>query len=189
MTYNVQLSVIVRGSGFWSGNMEFVKVEDGREVHYTPLGGSSDAPLFILTDNGVYRIYCNGFIYRTITIEGMVMPEQPYSKIDCGMNTSGNIALTTRTNVMQTSERCLNYPFKPTDERPFFMIELVLTDLDYLSWSNVQRENIRISQNRTQSNLLLASFQPIKAAEPVIMRIDGVIVFVGNYEQQRRRRR
>lgn len=185
MTYNVQLSVIVRGSGFWSGNMEFVKVEEGREVQYTPLGGSHDAPLFILTDNGIYRIYCNGYIYRTITIAGMVLPIQPYSKIDCGISSN----LSSRSDLRSTGMRCLNYPIKPTDEKPYYFIIYTRAEGQSIPRDKFSFTGIIIREARYEGYRVVFLLEPLSPSSPTIIMTENVISFVGNYDEQQRRRR
>lgn len=185
MTYNVQLSVIVRGSGLWGSNFEFVKKEGRHETQYTPLGGSSGSPLYILTDNGVYRIYANGKLFRTITIEGMVIPEQPYSRI------TGQIRLpdNTRINERTSRTRCLNYPFRLTESGSLFYVSL--TPASGVTWNldEVTAVNCSNFTKRLYSSNLQVSFRPTDPSLPSWVAYQGVIYFVANYDEQQRKRR
>lgn len=185
MTFNVQLSVVVRGSGFFRGNMEFVKVEEGREVQYTPLGGTPTAPLFILTDNGVYRIYCNGYLYRTITIEGMILPTQPYRKLQCGhVRRNGQ-----EWGYSSTAGRCLNYPARTEENSPRFVLYITAEDDFTLDVSELSYENCgSITAGATAAGVRVY-FAPSDDSKPSVIRYEDVICLVTNYDEQQRRRR
>lgn len=189
MTYNVQLSVIVRGSGLWGSNFEFVRKEGHDEVQYTPLGGSPDAPLFIITDNGVYRIYANGQLYRTITVEGMVIPDASFRNIYAYQSPGGTLNIQDCINEMVTSERCLNYPYKVSEDYPNFLLRFVSALPSGLPPDTFVYEGCTRVSGRASATSYYRNIVPTNDGLPCVIRYQGVIIFVGNYEQQRRRRR
>lgn len=189
MTYNVQLSVIVRGSGFWGGNMEFVKVENGRKIQFTPIGGSPDAPLYVLTDNAVYHVYCNGFLYRTITINGMILPDRSYSRVDGRQRPDDQHTISGAINSSHTFQRCLNYPFMADEDYPVFMISYAAITGGGFSFDDLSLQNaVKLSQNKASGSTYYIYITPNDFSSPVVVYCKDVISFVGNYTQQRRRR-
>ena len=189
MTYNVQLSVIVRGSGLWGPQYEFVKVEGHQEVQYTPLGGTPTEPLYILGDNGIYRIYCNGYLIRTITIDGMAMPEQRYSRIEAYLSQTTGWAEDSPLHREYTSARCLNYPYKTEGSYKYMFVRIYGKSGEDLSPSDVEKINATVIVQTKSGSSVWIKVAPIDEGLPVVMTLEGVIVYVGNYEQQRRRRR
>lgn len=189
MTYNVQLSVIVRGSGLWGPQYEFVKVEGHQEVQYTPLVGTPTEPLYILGDNGIYRIYCNGYLVRTITIDGMAMPEQPYLKIEAFLDKTAAWSGGSPLHLESTSARCLNYPYKTEDPYKYLTVRITAKSGGVIMPADVIKINANVVAQAQSGLTAYIKVTPINEDLPVVMTLEGVIVFVGNYEQQRRRRR
>lgn len=189
MSYNIQLSVTVRGKNLWAPQFMFVRVENSREIPYTPLGGSAESPSFILTDNGTYRIYCNGYLYRTITIEDAVLPTKKTTNVAGKLEKEKVQNPTGGAYYEITTERCLNYARQISETYPYIHatffrgsgVTLLPSDFELI---NAVNENYYVAG---QQNHFIVS--PIDDSLPVVIYLYGYIAFVGNYEQQRRRRR
>lgn len=189
MTYNVQLSVVVRGSGLWGGNFEFVKKEGHQIIPYAPLGGTSDEPLYILMENGNYRIYVNGKLFRTIIVEGVVIPSKPYSRQAAMQSSRLTVSSGTVFNPVYSFGDCLNYPYKADDERRYFLDAITLLPDDALTIDDISCINASVVYHQFASGQLQVMIEPSDPSIASAVLIRGFIRMVCNYEQQRRRRR
>lgn len=183
------MNVVIRGSALWSGNFDFVRKEGHQEIPFTPLGGTADAPLFILTDNGTYRIYCNGKLFRTITIDGLVIPEQATTTINCSLKKGSDASYANSSSRRQTAARCLNYPLMVNENYPNLLIDLRLVSGEVVTSDRFSVTNAQILTSRFESAQTWAVITPIDETLPAVALIDDVIILVANYEQPPRRRR
>lgn len=189
MTYNVQLSVTVRGRNLWAPQFEFVKVEDGQEIAYTPIGGTAESPIYLLTDNGTYRIYCNGSRVRKIVIDGLVMPAKEWRRIT--MRQKGNLYqdFTDTANEMFSEGYCINYPYRITGNYPYFLARFTRISGIPVDFSEISFYNARMLSRWSSETQDLFIFEPIDPTLVAVVEWKSVICIVTNYEQSSRRRR
>lgn len=188
-TYHEQLSVVVRGVNLWSPIYEFVKADGAEGVPYAPLGGTSDEPLYILMENGTYRIYVNGKLFRTIIIEGVVVPSRPYSQQAAYQSSRITIGSGTVFNRVTSTADCLNYPYKANEERRYFLDAISMLPDDALTIDDISCINASVVYHQFFSGQLQVMIEPSDPSIASAILIRGFIRMVCNYEQQRRRRR
>lgn len=189
MTFNVQLSVIIRGVNLWSPIYEFVKMDGAEEIPYAPLGGTSDEPLYILMGNGTYRIYVNGKLFRTIIIEGVVVPPTPYSRQAAMQSSRVYVSSGYVFNPVYSTGDCLNYPYKADEERRYFLDGITLLQADPLTIDDISCINASVVYHQFASGQLQVMIEPSDPSIASAILIRGFIRMVCNYEQRRRRRR
>lgn len=181
--------MVVSGYDLREPLYRFVKVIGGEEIVYTPLGGGPYNPIYLLTDNGIYRIIANGEVVRTITIEDMVISSQITNIVACGQMAITNPVWSGALNRAFTNERCLNYPVRVSDSLPYLLVRLELKSGASFDWNKLSLSNARSNGTYESGIVRLMNFSPIDEGSPVVLFYDDYIILVSNYEQQRRRRR
>lgn len=188
-SYNVQLIVIVRGDGLWGDNYGFYRIVDGAFVQYASLGGSWDALEYFITMSGDYAIVANGEVIRRISVSNLQPPDVAMSNIGAGLKKDTKRNTVGAINVMNTTEWVLNYPYKVDDVYRWFYLQFNHSQGSIVSQSRFGFYGcIARAYSETQSS----NFWILEPNDPngvCYVTLDDFIIWVGNYEQQRRRRR
>lgn len=158
-------------------------------VVYTPLVKSSSRWYYLLGDNGDYQVYVNDVSFSAITIEGVVIPSfLPITMFAYQTDkASSSITEEDRHNVYAAGRvDCVNYPYLISDVWPNFGLEMNggISGEHVVTYHNCRR------RAETFFNVFARIIVTvIDETQPAYVEINGFIVFVFNYEQQRRRRR
>lgn len=90
-------------------------------VEYTPLTQGEGYIEFILGDNGTATISVDGSPFMSIEVEGIVIPESLNRGKGMGQSESVSTNWSVPINKQSNSELCINYPFKITEDYPYFV--------------------------------------------------------------------
>lgn len=120
MIYDSTVNLTVKGENM----LGHVTLDNG-SVTYTPLSVSADGGewSYILSSDGVYTVRLNGRKVRTVTIEGIVIPDElaEYRQMWMINSDSASINAEGRFNVEYARAQCINYAHKTTAESRFVL--------------------------------------------------------------------
>lgn len=188
-SYNVQLIVVVRGDGLWGDNYGFYRIVDGAFVQYAALGGSWDALEYIITMSGDYAIVANGEVIRRISVSNLQPPDVAMTNIGAGLKKDTNRNQTGAINVINTREWVLNYPYKVDDVYRWFFLQFNHSQGSIISQSRFKLYGCIAKQYYNTQAFNFWILEPDDPNGVCYVTLDDFIIWVGNYEQQRRRRR
>ena len=185
IAFSEQVALLIEGSNLSGAFVEVIR----SGVVYTPLLKSQGQFYYLLVDNGVYVLTIDGVKFAKITVENIIVPEfLPASlgafQTDKGMN---NITAADKHNLSTIAGAdCINYPYVVSDVWPSFCLEIYkgIGNQHTVNFQNCSSAGVGFTNTFVR---ILA--RVIDAAQPAYIEIDGFIIFVFNYQQQRRRRR
>lgn len=150
-------------------------------VEYTPLFNGDGYVGFIIGDNGTVQIHCNGRLYMTLQVSGIVIPADLPTRMVCSQK-SDTIPSGGGANVVIYDEvNCANYPYRTTGLYPNyrFVIRVNSTatsnDFDFTNATLLAHDT---DGSPTDVRMIL---QPIDGASPIVVRYKDFIVAVLNY--------
>lgn len=167
--------VRVSGQGISTSNVKLVF----EGVEYTPLGRGDGYMDYTLTDNGTAQIWLNGSLYMTFSVNGVVRPEEMSGRVF-----AYQIAATTGAdgvNLQATSNYCLNYPYKVTQELPYFLVNIMCAEGETIDVDDITVENGTDRRSSVGEDRTYIYVDAADSSQPVVIRYKGFIVFVGNY--------
>ena len=167
----------VYGNNLYGDN--FSLTFDG--VKYTPLFSGDGYVGFIIGDNGTVQIYCNGRLYMTLQISGVVVPADLPTKMTCGQKASVDF-VTLGANFRSFNDaNCANYPFRVSENLQYFryniQVDSTATSEDF-DFTNADLLAHDTDGSPTNVRMIL---QPIDVDSPIVVRYKDFIVAVLNY--------
>lgn len=151
-------------------------------VEYVRLGGDDNNSLYLLTANGSYQIYVNGYLYMTVFVTGITPPagfpleitavQVPTTSVT--INQDGAI-----NKVILRDALCMNYPFVEDDVANYYLVSFQGVDYEQESFvlHNCEIKTVNHNESYTRLNLEVTD-----ATEPAWVELEGSIVFVFNYQ-------
>lgn len=150
-------------------------------VEYTPLFSGDGYLGFIIGDNGTVQIYCNGRLYMTLQISGVVVPADLPTRMMCGQKNGADLS-TLGINVASFPEaNCANYPYRASENLQDFRYEIQVDSTatsDDFDFTNATLLAHDTDGSPTSVRMIL---KPVDFASPVVVRYKDFIVAVLNY--------
>lgn len=170
-------SIKVYGDKLYGNGYKFVH----NGIEYVPLSSTDEYDEFVLTDNGSYTIYIDGQRYMSFSVRDIGMPSDMTGQVNA-RQTPG-MSLADAVNVVEASNGCVNYPYKSSQELPYFCLFVAFDEQAPASEDDFRGYNCTLSGYSVGSSgdscLIYAS--PIDADKPAYVTYKNFIIFVGNY--------
>lgn len=154
---------------------------DHNGVEYTPLSSTDDYDEYILTDNGSYIIYIDGQKYMSFSVQGITMPSDITGQVNARQTPGQSLA--DAVNIVEGANGCVNYPFKSSQELPYFCLYLAFKEEAPASESDFVGHNCTLggySVGGTNKYCFIYA-SPTNDDEPAYVTYKDFIIFVGNY--------
>lgn len=152
------------------------------DIVYTPLIEEGNSKTYILSNNGLARIYINGLLYGGVKITGVVVSDDlTASKYACLIaDIQGNYD--TGINKLHVQSDCINYPHKVTASHPVICLLLQsagspISEDDFDAY-NCEMKNYHYGEDNKYVTIRLV---PNDSSKVMYVMYKGSIVFVGNY--------
>lgn len=170
-------TIRVYGTKLYGNGYSFVH----NGVEYTPLSSTDEYDEFILTDNGSYFIYIDGQKYMSFSVQGITMPTDITGQVNARQTPGQSLA--DAVNVVEGANGCVNYPYKSSQELPYFCLYLAFKEQAPESESDFVGHNCTLggySVGGTGKYCFIYA-SPTNADEPAYVTYKDFIIFVGNY--------
>lgn len=102
------------------------------DVEYTPLFRGDGYLGYILGDNGMCKLYSGESLYMSFTVSGITAPDFLPTNILCYLSSDRSLPSNSRGEPEYINGYCINYPHKPTQDFPRFLLRFrqSVTELD-----------------------------------------------------------
>lgn len=150
-------------------------------VEYTPLFSGDGYLGYILGDNGECKIYVNGRLYMSFSVEGIVVPAGlPNELVAMQYASVGDYVNVERLS----SARCFNYPYKYAEAHPLFRLDVGSSSVPFEDdnadhWSFVNCTLDRLSTASNNKTFVIVDV--VDTEEVAYVMYKAFIVFVFNY--------
>lgn len=158
------------------------------DVEYTPLYKSESVYEFLIGDNGSYSLVIGRNVYARFIVDGIEVPSFLPAKLGASRAnvTTANVPSGNRRDLVSKSNAtCLNYNYVYLEDWPYFAFSFdkQITSANVIAYHNCIANATQFFSYASWFNLSV-----IDKSLPAWLEIDGFIVFVFNYQQQRKRR-
>lgn len=174
-TGNVTLELSVDG---WNDDTCYLMFGD---VRFTPLETEGNKRTYIIGDNGSVRIFINGGLYGGFDVSGIVLPGILPTRITCYLSDIQGTGGGTFINALYIEGNCLNYPYFPTADHPYFRFVVAGSFVED-DWQNFQLYNcVANAHDVLASGSMAFNLSPVDADSVAYVTYQGFIVAVFNY--------
>lgn len=150
-------------------------------VEYTPLFSGDGYVGFIIGDNGTVQIHCNGRLYMTLRISGVVVPDGLPTRMFCGQKATIDFNTLGANSKYFNDANCANYPYKVSGNLQYFRYEIRVNSTatsDDFDFTNADLLAHDTDGSPTDVRMIL---QPVDVDSPIVVRYKDFIVAVLNY--------
>lgn len=170
-------TIRVYGNKLYGNGYSFVH----NDIEYTPLSSTDEYDEYILTDNGTYSIYIDERRYMSFSVQGITMPTDITGQVNARQTPAQSLA--DAVNIVEGLNGCVNYPYKSSQDYPYFCLYLAFQDEAPESESDFVGHNCTLggySVGGTGKYCFIYA-SPTNADEPAYVTYKDFIIFVGNY--------
>ena len=170
-------SIVISGSNLNERNLYLE--HDG--MRYTPIVKEDGSWTYLLGENGVNKIYINGFLYGGIEISGVVRPSELSNHMTLWHFPTDTWVWTDNIATKEFRSESANWPELATDEANGFLVQLFASDEldedDFECGNGVISDvNYSTSQRSMQIKIVAST-----AASPTYLKYKGYIIAIFNY--------
>lgn len=151
------------------------------DIRYTPLETEGNKRTYIIGDNGSVRIYINGDLYGGFDVSGIVLPDILPLHMEISQRAAGGITSPAVNGVVGNNVNCMNYPYKATEELPYFGLRLGESQKPFTDAEGLEGVNCSLLESGSSEVYKYVSALPTDASKPAYITYQGFIVAVFNY--------
>ena len=150
-------------------------------VLYTPLESSDTYAYYLLGDNGTNKMMLNGSNFIDIVIKDVVVPEVLPIHMEMSLRATASITSPAVNNIVGNSVNCLNYPYKATEELPYFGLRIGAVDKPFKDTERLEGVNCTVSGSGSSEVYKYVAALPTDPTKPAYITYQGFIIAVFNY--------
>ena len=171
----------IQGTGLNSRDVKLGFFDGSQTVEYTPLEVAEGSWKYILGANGYYTLVGNKYLLGSLTLSDIEQPAGLPTKLIMGQTETQSTSAV-QTNQRETRGVCINYPFRLTEQRPYFKFTFSLEGGYTFDEEDFSGENCTFLSPVTPADakavFAVAVTDPNNVA---IIKKNGFIIAVFNY--------
>lgn len=176
-SYSGAMTLVISVNG-WDDDTCYLMFGD---VRFTPLATEGNKRTYIIGDNGQAKIYINNVLWGGFDVSGIVVPDV----LPLHMNMSQRAGASTSSQavnlLVKSSVNCINYPYKATEELPYFGLRLGDNSKPFTDAEGLSGVNCTLSESGSSENWVYVAALPTDATKPAYITYQGFIIAVFNY--------